>query len=477
MSNWADPLSMLFEEYHQRRDEGVQIPAWIRRRIEQLSTQQDMWNAAAVDELWTALDRLPEDEALAAREPSNLPAIRAQRPDGPRDLGWAPSETELVERLHAAWTGRCVGCALGKPVEGMGMTWADGQLVGRARIKTYLTNRGDWPLTDYFSGRDVGDGLRLGCERSQREHIAYMEDDDDIHYSLVGLGVLEEHGPGFTWMDVARYWSSHIPFASICTAETQALLNFWNHTSRRQWKTTNVCQAEWTRRHRNPYREWIGAQIRCDGYAWACAGRPELAAELAWRDAHWTHERSGIHGAMLCAAMQAAAFVESEPLRLIEIGLSEIPRDCRLAQAVRTLIGIAASEPDWERCMDQIEALCATISPTHGHPVWSVPGMHPVHTINNALVVVLALLKGRDPQHAIALSVMCGLDTDCNGATVGSVMGAAAGARMHGSLSARLNDRVRPSMVGFADCTLSDLAKRHAAQWHRIDAWVRAGRR
>src|SRR5438093_738953 len=85
--------------------------------------------------------------SAAGAEPNELGAIRALRPDGPRDLDWKPSDEEALDRFHGAWTGRAVGCALGKPVEGMGMTRdASGAVIGRARIKRYLSNRSDWPL-------------------------------------------------------------------------------------------------------------------------------------------------------------------------------------------------------------------------------------------------------------------------------------------------------------------------------------------
>ena len=38
---------------------------------------------------------------------------------------------------------------------------------------------------------------------------------------------------------------------------------------------------------------------------YACPGRPALAAELAWRDASWTHRRTGIYGEMYVAAVIA----------------------------------------------------------------------------------------------------------------------------------------------------------------------------
>jgi ADP-ribosylglycohydrolase len=49
---------------------------------------------------------------------------------------------------------------------------------------------------------------------------------------------------------------------------------------------------------------------------------------------------------------------------------------------------------------------------------------HWCHTISNAQVVTIALLwSGGEFESAVTKSVWPGFDTDCNGATVGSVMG------------------------------------------------------
>lgn len=466
MSQWSNPLSLLREELQQRQDEGCAVPSELRARIDALHHAADAWNEPVVWSLYDELMLVPADAALAAAEPNDLSAIRALRPAGSRDLAWKPSEAELVDRLHGAWTGRATGCALGKPVEGMGMGVRDGKLCGRIDIKKYLTNRGDWPLTDYFSKRDAGDGMRVWCDASTREQIAYMEPDDDIHYSLTGLGVVEQHGPAFTWENVADWWMSRIPISNICTAESQAILNWMNRTAR--WGSNGTPRTAATpafcRRNRNPYREWIGAQIRSDGWAWCAAGKPELAAEFAWRDACWTHERNGIYGEMLFAAMQAAAFVESDPLKLVEIGLSEIPRDCRLARILRQTLAICAQATDWESAMEQVEAICNA----HSKGLMSA-----VHTINNAAICVVSLIYGRmDTVNAVTISVMAGLDTDCNGATVGSIVGAAAGKRrFRDDLAGRLNDTIKPNMIGFQEVTMADLAKRTAVQWRRCDAY------
>ncbi len=107
------------------------------------------------------------------------------------------------------------------------------------------------------------------------------------------------------------------------------------------------------------------------------------------------------------------------------------------------------------------------------------PKMSPVHTINNALICVISMIYGKmDTRLSTTIAVMAGLDTDCNAATVGSIVGAAAGrARFDAEFAAPLQDRVMPSMIGFSDTTMRDLAERHLAVWKRVDAYAveRAG--
>jgi len=467
MSQWTTPLNLVRQEFIQRGDEGCTIPLALRDRFARLHPRNDAWNMGLLQPIYDALEALDPDADMAAREPNDLEAIRALRPVGPRDLKWAPTKEEAIDRFHGAWLGRASGCALGKPVEGMGMGHRNGRHTGRTDIKRYLSNRGDWPLRDYFSGRDAKDGMKIACEASWRENIAYMEPDDDIHYSLIGVHIVRNSGPGFSWVDVAQAWLNHIPFGAICTAETQAYLNYVNRTSRcgptgggpNELNTGTI--PAFTRRHWNPYREWIGAQIRSDGFAWCCAGKPELAAEFAWRDASWTHERNGIYGEMFCAAMQAAAFVEHDPAKLVAIGLSEIPANCRLAQGVRQCLTWIDASPTWESCMDKLDE--------------AYKDMSAVHTINNALICVLSLFYGKmDTVQAITVSVMGALDTDCNGATVGSIVGAAAGKKnFRMDLAGRLNDTVKPNITGYQQITFAELAVQIHEAWMKTDAYWR----
>jgi hypothetical protein len=81
---------------------------------------------------------------------------------------------------------------------------------------------------------------------------------------------------------------------------------------------------------------------------------------------------------------------------------------------------------------------------------------------NNAALVVMGLLFGaNDYETGIVVAVRGGWDTDCSGATVGSILGARSGAR---ALPAKwvgvLNDRLLSVVRGYTENLISDLAAR-----------------
>jgi len=219
--------------------------------------------------------------------------------------------------------------------------------------------------------------------------------------------LLERKGAGFTPADVAHFWLSYIPLLNTCTAERIAYRNL-----------ANGLGPPASAGFRNPYREWIGAQIRADFFGYAAAGDPPLAAELAWRDASISHVKNGIYGEMWAAAMIAAALVTDDLPTIIEAGLGQVPRTSRLHEAVRDVLAWHAGGLGYD---DAVARLHQRWDEKNGH--------HWCHTISNAQVVAIGLLWGEgDYGRSICRAVQPCFDTDCNGATVGSILGA-----IHGS--------------------------------------------
>jgi ADP-ribosylglycohydrolase len=270
-----------------------------------------------------------------------------------------------------------------------------------------------------------------------RGSIDGMPRDDDLDYTILGLHILEEHGAAFTTADVGTEWLTHLPYSLVYTAERVAYRNLVNELTPPE-----------TASHRNPYREYIGAQIRADIWGYTAPGLPEVAAELAHRDASLSHVKNGIYGEMFVAAMISAAFSTDDVREAIEVGLSEIPESSRLAEAVRDVLRWSRECGDWRQAWERV--------------MDSYGGYHWVHTINNAAFVLLGLLYGGgDLARSVSISVMAGFDTDCNGATAGSVVGAILGAKaLPEGWVAPLKDRVRSILSGFSESSITDLSRR-----------------
>ena len=85
---------------------------------------------------------------------------------------------------------------------------------------------------------------------------------------------------------------------------------------------------------------------------------------------------------------------------------------------------------------------------------------HWCHTVSNALIVALALLYGeKDFGKTVCLAVGCGFDTDCNGATAGSVLGMVLGAAGIPEEWTRVfNGKLQTSIFGVGTAMIDDLA-------------------
>ena len=84
------------------------------------------------------------------------------------------------------------------------------------------------------------------------------------------------------------------------------------------------------------------------------------------------------------------------------------------------------------------------------------------HTIPNAMIVVGSLLYGKgDFGKSICMAVETGFDTDCNGATVGSILGMANGKEtISEAWSAPINNKLYTSIFGVGTVNISDCVEK-----------------
>ena len=427
---WFDALDLrelLGDELVERKESGYELDGLasaVQATLEDVQAPSD-----EVRRLYDELDHTHLRSDWAYEEPSELAQIISASP-GTEDAARLTANT-LRDRVYAAWLGRCAGCNLGKPVEG---GW------GRDKLRRYLELADAFPLTDYIPALDplpVGFTLHPSWKDATRGRVRGMARDDDTDYTMLALRVLEKHGPGFTSADVGAEWLLALPFSMVYTAERVAYRNL----------IYGIVPPS-TATHHNPYREWIGALIRGDMFGYVLPGDPGAAARLAYQDAALSHTANGIYGEMWAAALVAAAFTSGSAGEALEAALGVVPARSRLAEALRATMTAHARGASWEEAMASMESRLA--------------GYHWVHTINNAEVVAAALLWGNgDFSRTIGLAVEAGLDTDCTGATAGSVFGALYGM---GALPAHwvspLENSMHSAIFGFEGVQITDLVDR-----------------
>lgn len=271
------------------------------------------------------------------------------------------SREELRDRIYACWIGKNIGGTLGTPYEG-----------GRELLDIHgFSSKAGEPLPN-----------------------------DDLDLQLVWLKAVNDLGPdAITSKVLGEYWLSWIT---------------------PNWNEYGVCKANMREGILPPmsgeynnelWRNSNGAWIRTE--IWACLypALPEKAIRLAFEDASVDHGfGEGTYAAIFVAAMESAAFAVHDARALLDIGLSKIPADCRVARSVRLVMQSYDAGIDWKECREALVKDSADLG-------WfQAPA--------NVAFVVLGLLYGQgDFKQSLIYAVNCGDDTDCTGATLGALLG------------------------------------------------------
>ncbi len=425
----------ILTEYRQSYEEGLDIARYRDLFVAVSRMDNDEYKAQMADVLFRIVENAPMRADYNYVEPSDLEGILSQRK--PYDFQRkTPDEKTLFSKILGAWYGRICGCLLGKPAEG----------TKSRELKKFLQDAGNYPMTRYICRRDIKykSTIRTSC---LADEAAFAPWDDDTNYVVLAQILIEKYGRDFTPKDVMTLWAERQPLPSYYTAEKVALLNFL-----KGYLPPDSAV------YQNPYREWIGAQIRGDYFGYINPGEPEKAAEMAWKDASISHIKNGIYGEMFVSAMLACAAVTENIKDVIYGGLAQIPACSRLYTSIVRLIA------RYDAGVSQEEAFADI------HRKWDDYDAHDwCHTISNALIVVAALLYGGgDFGKSICMAVETGFDTDCNGATVGSVLGMFLGesgiseewkAPTHGILDTTVAGAEKSEIVTLAKKTMEHIKK------------------
>ena len=435
---WVGYASNLDVEFTQSKEEGLDVDAYkeLFTQIQKLPPCEE--RELMADAAFSLILNAPMRPDYPYQEPSTLEEIRALRK--PVTLSGKPDPEKLPDQLLGAWLGRVCGCMLGKTVEG----------IRTDELIPLLQESGNYPMHRYILSTDITEDTLERFRFNLRfppyaDKISCMPADDDTNYLVLAQELIEQFGRDFTPENVSEAWTRWQPRSAYFTAEQVAYCNF-----------VNGYEIPDSAIYKNPFREWIGAQIRGDYFGYINPGNTETAADMAFRDACISHVKNGIYGEMFASAMIAAAAVTTDLEEIILAGLGEIPATSRLYEAIMQILNDYRNGVSQEAAFEKI------------HAAWDEHTAHGwCHTISNAMIVAAALLYGEgDFGKSICMAVQTGFDTDCNGATVGSVLGIRGGSGcigkewtdpIHGLLQTQIQNVGTVSIAERAQMTLKHL--------------------
>jgi ADP-ribosylglycohydrolase len=289
------------------------------------------------------------------------------------------------EQVYAGVLGKVIGVYMGRPFEG----WSKDAIVERfGAIDRYVAAERGHPLVvadDDISGtftfvRAVEDSGRLAQTEAEDFGRSWL------NYIMEGKSILWWGGLGISTEHTAFLRLKHgVPAPKSGSRELNGVT----------------------------VSEQIGAQIFIDALGMIAPGDPALAAKLARQAACVSHDGEAVHGAVVVAAMVAAAFVEKDMERLLDIGVSMIPDDSLIARVHRDVRAWRRDDDDWEKTFGRIVNL-------YGYDRYG-GGCHMVP--NHAVMVMAWTYAPTSFLDSQTIVNTAGWDTDCNAANVGSVMG------------------------------------------------------
>lgn len=278
------------------------------------------------------------------------------------------NKAELRDKIYACWLGKNIGGTLGAPFEGKRSV---------LDVKGFNSEPGN-PLPN-----------------------------DDLDLQLIWLLAVMQRGRDINERVLGEYWLDYIT-------------PFWNEYGICKGNMARGLIPPFSGEYENEWKHSNGAWIRTE--VWACLnpGLVEEAIRYGYMDACVDHGKGdGTYATIFVAAMESAAFVISDIRELIEIGLSKIPADCRFAKFIRTVIEAHDNGKTWLEARDLVTDMALSFKDL---------GWFQAPT--NVAYAVIGLLYGEgDFKKTLLTAINCGDDTDCTGATLGSLLGIIGGTK------------------------------------------------
>jgi len=275
-------------------------------------------------------------------------------------------------------------------------------------------------------GKNIGGtlGAPLECYRGVYELDYYIHDlsigvlpNDDLDLQLVWLNAAEKYGKNLTADILGEYWLSYV-------------VADWSEYGAGKNNMRYGLRPPISGWYKNHNKDSCGCFIRSEIWACLAPGHPEIAVRYAYEDAICDHSEEGMYGEIFCAALQSAAFVESDREKLIEVALSFIPKDCAIAKVAATVKECYESGLDWKEARKVVlQKFPGSFGMLKGYkdqePEEDVPvGNLGYDAPSNIGIMMVGWYYGEgDFSKSICISAGCCEDGDCTAGSLGATLG------------------------------------------------------
>lgn len=286
----------------------------------------------------------------------------------PKPYAISMERETLRDKIYAGWLAQIIGGAMGTAIEG---------------YTTENIQKVFGPIYDYV-----------------RTPNTY---NDDITYEIAFLKAYEEHKKQISASDIGKKWVALVPMG--WSAEEIALRNL----------KYGIFPPE-SGRFCNPFREWIGAQMRGAICGMVAPGDVREAARLAFMDASVSHANNGILGEIFNGVLVSLSFVKSDMREILAETMEMIPKKSEYYSVIRFAYEQAQSQNEWRKAWAACEEKLKEYNWIHAYP--------------NAAAQVIALYYGNgDFDETMHIIAMAGQDVDCNAAQIMTAIGIMIGSK------------------------------------------------
>ncbi|MBI5384584.1 MAG: ADP-ribosylglycohydrolase family protein [Verrucomicrobia bacterium] len=280
---------------------------------------------------------------------------------------------EYRDKMKGGWIGQIAGVSWGAPTE---FKWRD-QIIPEDKMPQWKPSM----INDAFG-------------------------QDDLYVEMTFLRSLEEYG-----IDVS------IRQAGIDFANSGYPLWCANDAGRKNLRH-GIAPPDSSHPKFNKCPNDIDYQIEADFSGLIAPGLPQAAIDLGEKFGRLMNYGDGMYAGQYVGAMYAAAFFESDPVKIAETALQAIPAQSQYAEMVRDMIAWFRADPNdwqatWQKCQAKYRLNKEYQKASNGGIDCKINGAY----------VLMGLLYGRrDLDNTILISCRSGMDSDCNPSSSAGVL-------------------------------------------------------